>query len=102
MNLAIIKTGGKQYKVKTGDKIRIEKLNGPVGENITLDTLLISDSEEKNLEIGKPLLSKKVEAKILSHGRADKVHIIKFKSKVRYRRKAGHRQHYTLVEIIKT
>lgn len=101
MDLAIIKTGGKQYLVKAGDKIKIEKLPEKKGSAIKFDTLLTTDAKGSKVEIGKPLLKSKVEAKILKQDRAKKITVIKYKSKTRYKRKIGHRQPYSLVEISK-
>jgi len=99
--LAIIKTGGKQYKVEEGDKIKVEKLEGKEGDKITFfEVLFLGD--EKKVEIGAPLLkSAKVEAKILKQGRNKKVWGIKHKAKKRYKVKFGHRQNFTEVEILK-
>lgn len=97
---AIIKTGGKQYKVKKGDVLTVEKLPQKEGAEVSFDkVLLISDG--KTVELGKPnLKGKKVRAKILKQGKAKKVLIMKFKAKVRYRRKRGHRQLFTKVKIL--
>jgi len=96
---AIIKTGGKQYLVEPGQTITVETLGTPVGEPVTFETLLIAD-DNGAVEIGKPVVvGKTVKGKVLEHGRAKKVHVIKFKSKVRYRRKAGHRQDFTRVKV---
>jgi large subunit ribosomal protein L21 len=99
--IAVIKTGGKQYKVKEGDKLDIERLIGKEGDKVSFDqVLLTSDEDGKNIEVGKPFLSgKKVEAKIEKQFRDDKVMVIKFKNKTRYRRKKGHRQNKTLIKI---
>ncbi len=101
MDLAIIKTGGKQYLVKNGDKIKVEKLNGKVDGVVKFDTLLTAEKQGNKVEVGKPLLTSKVEGKILKHDRADKIMVIKFKSKTRYRKNVGHRQPYTLIQIEK-
>lgn len=95
---AVIETGGKQYKVSPGAKIKVEKLT-PEGESFAFDkVLLISDGKE--VKIGKPYLGgSKVETKILKQGRADKKIVFRYKSKTRQRTKKGHRQHYTEVEI---
>lgn len=85
MDFAIIKTGGKQYKVKVGDKIKVEKLEG----------------KDKNLEFTDILNGKKVTAKISGDGRYPKVRILKFKAKKRYKKVQGHHQAYTEIEIIK-
>lgn len=98
---AIIATGGKQYRVKVGQKLQIEKLEGEPGNQIVFGkdaVMLISEGEKT--QVGAPYLDKaKVEAKIVSHGRADKVTIIKMKRRKGYRRKQGHRQHFTEIEI---
>lgn len=101
--IAVIKTGGKQYKVSEGKKLDVEKLAGKEGDKVTFDqVLMIADEDGKNVEIGKPFLSKnKVEAKIEKQFKDDKVMVIKFKNKVRYRRKKGHRQNKTLIQISK-
>lgn len=101
--IAVIKTGGKQYKVSEGNKLDIEKLAGKEGDKVILDqVLLIADEDGKSVEVGKPFLSgKKVEAKIEKQFKDDKVMVIKFKNKVRYRRKKGHRQNKTLIQISK-
>jgi large subunit ribosomal protein L21 len=97
--IAIIKTGGKQYIVKPGDKIKIEKLDKPEGEEFAFPDVLLVEKSNK-LEIGNPLVKDaKVEAKVLSHGKEDKVIVYKYKSKKRESRKIGHRQPYTEVEI---
>lgn len=103
MTFAIIKTGGKQYLVKKGDILLIEKLPQKVGEKITLDQiLLIGDEKDKEVKIGQPLVKEaKVEAEILEQIKGPKVKVIKFKRKVRYHRKKGHRQPLTRVKIIK-
>ena len=101
MKFAIITTGGKQYQAAEGATLKLEKLTGKEGAAVTFhDVLLYSDG--KKIEVGKPFLKGvSVKAKIVSHGRADKVNVVKFKSKVRYRRKRGHRQHFTAVKIEK-
>ena len=97
---AVIETGGKQYKVSPGTKIKVEKLT-PEGESFVFDKVLLV-SDEKGTKIGAPYLEgSKVEAKILKQGRADKKIVFRYKSKTRQRTKKGHRQHYTEVEITK-
>ena len=100
--LAVIKTGGKQYLVSPGDKIKIEKLDVKEGEKVFFDqVLLISDENGKNVKIGRPFLDKaKVEAKALRQFRDKKVVIVKHKAKKRYNLKKGHRQYLTEVEIV--
>lgn len=99
---AVIETGGKQLRVKSGDLLKVEKIEGKVGANITFDSVLLlsKDEEGKDLQIGKPYLEKaKVEAKIIEEGKEKKVTVFKYKPKKRYRVKKGHRQSYTKVEI---
>jgi large subunit ribosomal protein L21 len=99
--LAIIKTGGKQYKVSEGDKIKVEKLAGEVGDVVTFaEVLLVGD--EKKVAVGMPIVEKvTVKGKITEQDRHDKVWGIKFKAKKRYKLKFGHRQAYTEVQITK-
>ena len=100
MNLAILESGSKQYLVNPGSKIQIEKILGNVGETIKLDKVLLV-SKDGNTEFGKPVLSNAVvEAKILKQGRSKKLVVFKYKAKSKYRRKQGHRQDYTELEII--
>jgi len=101
MNLAVIKTGGKQYKVAGGQELNIEKLEGNVGDKIKFDqVLLITDEEGEKFEIGQPILKEiNIEAEIVEQGRAKKVSVIKYKRKVRYRRNVGHRQPFTKVKF---
>jgi large subunit ribosomal protein L21 len=99
--LAIVKTGGKQYIVKEGDTLDIEKLEGEDGGKISFDNILLV-SDEKETKIGTPILEKaKVEAEITKQFKGKKVEIVKFKRKTGYRRKTGHRQNYTKVKILK-
>jgi len=99
MTLAVIKTGGKQYLVKKGDKIKIEKLDEKEGKEIIFaDVLLVQ--KDKKVEIGTPKVKNaKVVGKILKQGRGEKVIIFKYKPKKRYKKKKGHRQPFTEVEI---
>ncbi|MFA6382988.1 MAG: 50S ribosomal protein L21 [Parcubacteria group bacterium] len=99
--LAIIKTGGKQYKVKEGDKIRVEKIEGEEGSKITFDEVLFL-GDEKEVKVGTPVVKgAKVEGKILKTSKQKKVTGIKYKAKKRYKVKFGHRQTMTEVEITK-
>lgn len=99
--LAIIKTGGKQYKVAEGDKIKVEKLAGEVGDSIKFDEVLFV-GDEKKVTVGTPTIAKAtVEGKIIDQDRHDKVWGIKFKAKKRFKLKFGHKQAYTEVEITK-
>jgi large subunit ribosomal protein L21 len=96
---AIVKTGGKQYKVRQGDILRFEKLNGDVGSDITFDQILmVADGE--NVSIGQPLVENAtVNGRIMEQGRSKKIIVFKYKRRKRYRRKQGHRQQFTAVRI---
>ena len=97
--LAVIKTGGKQYIVVPGQKVKIEKLEKEVGDEVVFSEVLLLEKQKK-LEIGDPLVKgAKVVGKVLSQGRADKLIVFKFKAKTRRRVKKGHRQAFTEVEI---
>ena len=96
---AVIKTGGKQYSVSEGDILNVEKLAGEVGESIVFDTVLtvVNDGD---VMIGKPVVEgAKVTAKVVEHGKAKKIFVFKYKAKANYRKRQGHRQPYTQVEI---
>lgn len=100
---AVIETGGKQYKVFPGQKIKVEKLNVPQGgdANLFLDKVLLVADGENNIKIGAPYVDgAKVEAKVLKQGRHKKVIVFKYHSKTRYHKKKGHRQHFTELEIV--
>lgn len=97
--LAIIKTGGKQYIVSPGEKLKIEKIKKDEGKEILFDEVLLVAKDE-DVKVGTPLVEgAKVKAKVLSHGKGDKIIIFKYKPKKRQRTKKGHRQPYTEVEI---
>lgn len=99
--LAVIRTGGKQYLVSPGQKIKIEKLNKKEGSEMSFNEVLLLEKGKKT-EIGTPLVKgAKVTGKVLSHGKGKKVIIFKYKSKKRYKKKKGHRQPFTEVEILK-
>ena len=99
--LAIIKTGGKQYKVAVGDKIKVEKLEGEAGSKIVFSEVLFV-GDEKDVKVGTPFIEGAiVEGKIIETAKGKKVVGMKFKAKKRYRVKFGHRQTMTEVEIIK-
>ena len=100
--IAVIKTGGKQYIVKEGTTLKVEKLTGNAGEVLSFAEVLLIGDEGQEVKIGNPnVAGAKVEAQILEQGRADKINVIKYKRKVRYKRKVGHRQEYTKVKIEK-
>lgn len=100
MKLAVIKTGGKQYIVSEGQKLRIEKLNVKEGQVVDFDQILLY-ADGENVEIGMPTLNKKVAAKVLQQGKSEKVRVVKYKPKIRYHKVYGHRQPFTQVEIQK-
>ena len=94
----IIETGGKQYVVEAGDKIKVEKLDVKEGDKVTFDKVLFVSGDEP--KVGAPFVDgAKVEAKVLAQGKNKKVVVYKYKSKKNERKKNGHRQPYTLVEI---
>ena len=95
---AIIKTGGKQYRVQQGDEFRVEKLDAEVGDKVVFDQVVAVGGDK--LIAGTPFVEGyAVEAEVLEQGKADKVIIYKYKAKKDYRRKNGHRQPYTLVKV---
>lgn len=95
---AVLVTGGKQYRVAQGETLRVEKLEVEAGNEITFDTiLLLGDSD--GIKVGDALSGATVTAKVVSHGRADKVRIIKFRRRKHHMKRQGHRQHYTEIEI---
>ncbi len=96
---AVVNTGGKQYKVQQGDVLRVEKIPGDVGSPVTFDrVLMLSDGEI--VSIGQPVLENvAVEGHIVEQGKAKKIIVFKYKKRKRYRRKQGHRQQFTAVQI---
>jgi len=96
---AVIKTGGKQYRVAAGEKLKIEQIPADIGAEIVLDqVLLVADGE--NLKMGRPLVTgAAVQAKVLSQGRHDKVRIFKMRRRKHYQKHQGHRQNFTEIEI---
>lgn len=96
---AVVNTGGKQYKVQKGETLRIEKIPGEVGAQVTFDkVLMVADGE--NVRVGQPLLEKAaVLASIVEQDKAKKIIVFKYKRRKRYRRKQGHRQPYTAIRI---
>ncbi|HEX7382338.1 MAG TPA: 50S ribosomal protein L21 [Nevskiaceae bacterium] len=96
---AVIKTGGKQYKVTEGDSLRVESLAGEPGATVTFDNvLMVADGDA--VKVGTPgVAGATVSAEILSHGRGDKVRILKHRRRKHYHKEQGHRQNYTQVKI---
>jgi large subunit ribosomal protein L21 len=97
---AVISTGGKQYRVTAGEKLKIEQLVAEVGSEIVLDqVLMVADGDQ--VALGTPLLAgAKVKAKVIAHGRGDKVRIFKMQRRKHYRKSQGHRQNFTEIEIL--
>ncbi|MGD0524912.1 MAG: 50S ribosomal protein L21 [Polyangiaceae bacterium] len=96
---AVFKTGGKQYRVAAGDQVRVEKLPGNVGDAVTFDQVLLVGGDA--VKVGQPLVSgAKVEAKIASQGLGKKLIVFKFRRRKNYRRKNGHRQPFTALQIV--
>jgi large subunit ribosomal protein L21 len=97
---AVIATGGKQYLVSEGQMLKVEKLDFAVGSPVEFEALLISDVKGTDTAVGTPTVGGvKVKATVLEHGRADKVSVVKYKPKVRYRRNVGHRQPFTKIKV---
>lgn len=94
---AIVKTGGKQYMVEQGNKISVEKLNVAEGDTVSLEVVALS--ENGAVKTGAAAASARVTAKVLSHGKGKKLIVFKYKPKKDYRKKKGHRQPYTQLEI---
>ncbi|HNH36678.1 MAG TPA: 50S ribosomal protein L21 [Rhodocyclaceae bacterium] len=96
---AVIKTGGKQYRVAAGEKIKVEQMPADVGAEITLDQVLMV-GEGESVKVGTPTVAgAKVTAKVLSHGRGPKVMIFKMRRRKHYQKHQGHRQNYTEIQI---
>jgi large subunit ribosomal protein L21 len=96
---AVIKTGGKQYRVEQGDTLRVERLTAAEGEQVEIDdVLLIADGDD--VKVGTPKVEGgKVEARVRSHGRGDKIDVIKFRRRKHHQKRTGHRQDFTELEI---
>jgi large subunit ribosomal protein L21 len=98
---AVVESGGKQYKVQEGEILRVEKISGEVGSPVTFDKVLLFSDGDK-VDIGKPVLKEAtVDGHIVQQGKTKKVIVFKYKRRKRYRRKQGHRQQYTAVQIDK-
>lgn len=97
---AVVKTGGKQYRVQAGEKIKVEQIPAEVGEEILLDqVLLVADGDAVSL--GAPLVAgASIKARVVSQGRGEKIRIFKMRRRKHYRRTKGHRQNYTEIEIL--
>ncbi|MDE0291991.1 MAG: 50S ribosomal protein L21 [Candidatus Dadabacteria bacterium] len=97
---AVIKTGGKQYIVKPGDVIDIEKISGEPGEEVNFEEVLLVSADGEDVKVGSPVVENaRVEGRIVKQKRGEKIVVFKFKRRKGYRKKAGHRQNLTSVEI---
>ena len=97
---AVVKTGGKQYRVSAGEKLKVEQIAADVGAEIVLDQVVFVANGE-NMTVGTPLIGgATVTAKVISHGRGEKVRIFKMRRRKHYRKTQGHRQNYTEIEIV--
>ena len=96
---AVIQTGGKQYRVTSGEDVKVEKLAGEVGDSIVFDRVLLT-SDGENINVGKPYLEEtRVVGRITRHDKNKKIVVFKYKRRKGYRKKRGHRQEFTLVRI---
>ena len=96
---AVIKSGGKQHRVVEGETLKLEKLEAATGDTVNFDKVLMV-GEGADVKIGAPYLDGgKVTAKVVDHGRGDKIKVVKFKRRKNYRRTMGHRQYFTQIEI---
>ena len=95
---AVVVTGGKQYRVMEGETLRVELLNAEAGKEITLDNVLMLGDGD-GIKLGDALKGATVSAKVVGHGRADKIRIVKFRRRKHHRKQMGHRQHYTEIQI---
>jgi len=96
---AIIKTGGKQYRVSAGEKLKVEKLTGDIGSELQIDQVLLVGAGD-DVKVGTPLVpGASVQAKVLAHGLGDKVKIFKMRRRKHYAKSQGHRQNFTEIEI---
>jgi large subunit ribosomal protein L21 len=97
---AVIKTGGKQYKVAAGEKLKVEQIPADIGSEITLDQVLAVGAGD-TIKFGTPLVAgAKVQATVVAHGRHDKVKIFKMRRRKHYQKRQGHRQNYTELQIV--
>ncbi len=97
---AIIRTGGKQYRVAVGDTVKVETIEAEAGSEVTLNDVLLVAAEDGSIKAGKPVVEgASVKATVLSHGRSDKVRIFKFRRRKHSMKSGGHRQNYTELKI---
>lgn len=98
---AVIESGGKQHRVVPGETLLVERLDAPLGSDVSFDSVLMVEDQDKNeVSVGTPYLANcTVNARVVSHGRQPKILVIKFKRRKNYLRRKGHKQHTTLIEI---
>lgn len=97
---AVVQSGGKQYRVQEGQKLKLETIDGEIGSKVSIDSVLVVGNGEQ-IVLGSPTVDQaKVEVEILAHGRHDKVNIIKFKRRKHHLKRAGHRQNFTQVKVL--
>ncbi|MFH0857663.1 MAG: 50S ribosomal protein L21 [Candidatus Magasanikbacteria bacterium] len=99
--ISVIETGGKQYLIRSGEALKIEKLEAEVGTKVVFDKVLLTSNDEgTDVKIGTPYLEGvAIEADVEAQGRSKKIRVVKYKRKVRYKRVHGHRQHFTKVAV---
>ena len=95
---AVIKTGGKQYKVTVGEKLKVEQIPAELDSQIELEVLMIADGEK--LKLGEEAAKSKVVDKVVAHGRGEKIRIFKMRRRKHYQKRQGHRQNFTQIEIL--
>lgn len=96
---AVIETGGKQYRVSSGEKLKVEQLAADIGSQITIDKVLMVADGDK-ISIGKPLVNgAKVQATVINHGRGEKVKIFKLRRRKHFKKQQGHRQNFTEIQV---
>lgn len=98
---AVFESGGKQHRVEPGETLTLERLDVPIGSDVSFDSvLMVKDQEKDKVSVGTPYLANcKVNARVVSHGRQPKITVVKFKRRKNYLRRKGHKQQTTLVEI---
>lgn len=101
VKLAVVKTGGKQYLTKVNDFLIVDHINKKEGEKIKLQTLAVFDEEGKEIIVEKNKIKNPVEAKVIEHGKGEKIKVSRFKAKVRYRKVKGFRPLLTKIQIVK-
>lgn len=101
VKIAVVKTGGKQYLAKENDFLVVDHLDKKEGEKITLETLAVFDEKGSEVVIEKDKIKNQVEAKVIEHGKGEKIRVARFKAKVRYRKVKGFRPMLTKIQIVK-